>query len=229
MPEKPIDRTSKIEDEDEELDYEIDDIDDDEDVIEIDTDEEDLDEDLAQEIALADEIHKLEQAMKLKNASRVPIPKISSESSDDPVRLYLKEIGQVDLLDVDHEFWLATQLEAEKMLDKAENQLPDAKRGGVSIEDIFRSLYNDLATHWKHILEDTKDLKVDPPDFLMILKEAQQLQTTWQLKRQAYLREYLDNGMWSRDEDWDEVARASFKLFVILYLLPFHMEPQLKL
>jgi RNA polymerase primary sigma factor len=106
------------------------------------------------------------------------------------------------------------------MLDKAENQLPDAKRGGVSIEDIFRSLYNDLSTHWKHILEDTKDLKVDPPDFLMILKEAQQLQTTWQLKRQAYLREYLDNGMWSRDEDWDEVARASFKLFVILYLLP---------
>jgi len=196
-------------------------IDSDEEVIEIDPEqEEELDEDLVQEIALADEIHKMEQAMKQKNAARVPIPKITSESSDDPVRLYLKEIGQVDLLDVDHEFWLATQLEAEKMLDRVGSQQSPPKKGETNIDSIYRSLYSDLTTLWKHILEDTKDLKVDPPDFLCILKEAQQLQKTWHLRREAYLRDYLDNGMWSQNEDWDEVARAAFKIFVILYLLP---------
>ena len=68
-----------------------------------------LSEDLVQEIALADEIQRMERAQQQRNADRVPIPQITSETGSDPVRLYLKEIGQVDLLDVDHEFWLATQ------------------------------------------------------------------------------------------------------------------------
>ena len=220
MADKPTQLDQSIDDDDLEMDDILDD-DDDEDVIEIDPEKDtNLDEDLVQEITLADEIHKLEKAMKQKNAARVPIPKVTAESSDDPVRLYLKEIGQVDLLDVDHEFWLATQLEATKMLDQAEHQHPPEKRGELEIETIYRSLYNDLTTHWKHILEDTKDLNVEPPDFVEILREAQALQQSWHLRREAYLRDYLNNGMWSQNEDWDEVARAAFKIFVILYLQP---------
>ncbi len=190
------------------------------DLIEIDPDDENIDEEVAQEIALADEIQRLETAMQQKNAARVPIPKVSSESSDDPVRLYLKEIGQVDLLDVDNEFWLATLLEAEKKFEATRNQNPPDKRGRNYLVEVYCTLYTDLLGHWKNIGEDCKDLEIEAPDFLEILTEAQELQITWQLKRESYLRNYLDNGMWSKNDDWDEVARAAFKVFVILYLLP---------
>ena len=157
----------------------------------------------------------------------VPSP-LSSESSDDPVRLYLKEIGKVELLDVDHEFWLATRVEAPKRLEQIINQDSHIKRGSLSLNSVCRALYNELSTHWKHILEDTEDLNFDPPDFLEIFKEAQQLQESWDLQRKSYIRGYLDNGMWSRDEDWDEIARTAFKIFTALYLLPENTANQLR-
>ena len=41
-------------------------------------------------------------------------PAIALELSEDPVRLYLKEIGQIHLLDADSEFRLAARIEAER-------------------------------------------------------------------------------------------------------------------
>ena len=40
------------------------------------------------------------------------------ELSDDPVRLYLKEIGRVELLGTDQELWLAARMEAENHLER---------------------------------------------------------------------------------------------------------------
>jgi RNA polymerase primary sigma factor len=208
---------------DEELLDEIEDLDlEDEEV------DEKLSKEIAQEVAVADEIQRMERAQRQKNADRVPIPKISTETSDDPVRLYLKEIGQVDLLGVNHEFWLASQLEAPKVFDQARKQDPNLKRGKSTLESIFRFLYKDLKTLWKHILEDTADMGKEPPDFIRLLDEAQQLQYGWQLQREAYLRNYLDNGLWSRDEDWDEIARTAYKVFVIVYLMPYETARWLK-
>ena len=44
-------------------------------------------------------------------------PRVLAELSDDPVRLYLKDIGQIELLQVDHEFWLSARMEAMRRLD----------------------------------------------------------------------------------------------------------------
>src|SRR5690554_3157093 len=44
-------------------------------------------------------------------------PTIAIELSEDPVRLYLKEIGQINLLDADSEFRLAARIEAERFLE----------------------------------------------------------------------------------------------------------------
>ncbi len=182
--------------------------------------DEELSEEVVQEIALADEIQRMERAQKQRNADRVPIPRVTTETGSDPVRLYLKEIGQVDLLDVNHEFWLATQLEGPKFLDQTCKQNPIAQRGSGEEDAAFRALYSDLLKFWKAILEDTRDMKLDPPDFVSILDEAQQLQRTWMLEGKGYTRNYLDNGMWSSDDDWDEIARTTFKVFLILYLMP---------
>lgn len=43
-------------------------------------------------------------------------PEVAAELSEDPVRLYLREIGQVKLLDSDSEFRLATIIEASRFV-----------------------------------------------------------------------------------------------------------------
>jgi RNA polymerase primary sigma factor len=183
---------------------------------------------IAQEIVIGEEIQKIEAEFKRETTKPVTPPPVPVETSDDPVRLYLKEIGRVDLLDVDHEFWLATQVEATKRLERTRNQHPVAKRGNGSPKATYRALYDELFTHWKHILEDTNDLNFSPPDFSSTIEETQQLQTTWDLRRRSYLRDYLDNGLWSQDEDWDEIARTAFKIFTALYLLPKSVADQIK-
>jgi len=148
------------------------------------------------------------------------VKKAAAETGDDPVRLYLKEIGRVELLDVDHEFWLATQLDAINQFEITRKEHPISKRGKSTVDAAYRALLSDLAMHWKHILEDTGDLGFEPPDFIQILDEAQALHNGWHIEHAAYLRGYLDNGLWSKNDDWDSIARTAFRLFVILYLLP---------
>ena len=169
---------------------------------------------------LASELNKLEEGFKHGVIETEKAIRGQSESSDDPVKLYLKEIGRVDLLDVDHEFWLATQVEAIKQFARVRQEQKGKKGNKIPNDVVYRALYAQTCRHWQHIIEDAKDLKLEPPEFLEVLKEAQQLQETWKLRRRSYLRNYLNNGMWSKNDDWDEIARTSFKLFVGLYLLP---------
>ena len=49
------------------------------------------------------------------------------ELSDDPVRMYLKEIGRVDLLATDQELWLFARMEAEKSIETYRAELTDSK------------------------------------------------------------------------------------------------------
>ena len=49
------------------------------------------------------------------------------EVGEDPVRLYLKEIGSIELLASDQEFWLATRLDAAQRLDILSRQHPLAR------------------------------------------------------------------------------------------------------
>jgi RNA polymerase primary sigma factor len=187
-----------------------------------DDDELDLDDDNHEpaEEELAAELQKLEEELKQEVIKVEKVVRSTGETSDDPVRLYLKEIGRVDLLDIDHEFWLATQVDAINRLERIREEHNIIRGDKGATEAVYRSLYIQITRLWKHIMEDTKDLKRASPNFVEILDEAQQLQETWKLRRRSYLRHYLDNGLWSKDEDWDEIARNSFRLFVSLYLLP---------
>lgn len=56
---------------------------------------------------------------------------LSNESGEDPVRLYLSEIGQVKLLGADNEFRLATTIEGERMIEALKkNQTAQGNRTG---------------------------------------------------------------------------------------------------
>ena len=142
------------------------------------------------------------------------------ELGDDTVRLYLKEIGAVDLLDPDREFWLATRLQAIRAIDTIRRQHPSIQKRGGSPREVFRVFYDKVLTSWQRMLEDLAGLGQDPPDPLLIFTEAQMLRQTWDNPSPSYLRAYLDNGSWGKDPLWDEVARHAINVYIGLYALP---------
>ena len=147
-------------------------------------------------------------------------PSMAGELSDDPVRLYLKEIGGIDLLVPDQEFWLATRMEASRRVDSLTRQHPLIRTDDSLPQGIYKALYEELLTSWKRVEEDSQRLGFDLPDLNLILKEAQMLRQTWASDVPSYLHAYLDNGLWGNDPLWDGVARNAFTVFICLYLMP---------
>ena len=147
-------------------------------------------------------------------------PDLIMELGEDPVRLYLRDIGEIELLEADHEFWLATRIEAARRIDALNWGHPLARRGRAPGRSIYNALYDELATCWKRLREDTARLGHAYPDRGLILSEAQVLRRTWSMQTPSYLRAYLDNGHWGKDPLWDGVARNAFTVYLALYMLP---------
>ncbi len=154
-------------------------------------------------------------------------PELLADIGDGPVRLYLKEIGSIDLLETDQEYWLATRLEAAERVGVLSRQHPlarsqssDSDEDTTSADRIYIALFEDLKTSWNRLVEDANRLGYEHPDLNLILSEAQMLRSTWRKGTPSYLRTYLDNGLWGSDPLWDGVARNAFSVFLYLYMLP---------
>ena len=162
----------------------------------------------------------MEQEDELTGDTEVKVNKasVAAELSGDPVKLYLREIGQVDLLDVDSEFRLAVMIEANRLVNTFRRH--PHRKGLTATCSIYHSLIGELLTSWERLVEDAERLHHDLPDLGLILTEAQTLHISWKSDTPSYLRAFLDNGMWGRDELWDDLARKAFSVFLSLYLLP---------
>ncbi len=158
-------------------------------------------------------------------------PRLLSDGSEDPVRLYLKEIGNIDLLTADQEFWLAARLEASRRVDQLARLHQLTNRDSLDASDaalrltvpptrLYRLLYEDLLTSWSRVFEDTQRLGFTCPDLHLTLVEAQMLCSAWQSEAPSYLRAFLDNGLWGSDALWNGVARNAIAVFLYLYMLP---------
>jgi RNA polymerase primary sigma factor len=142
----------------------------------------------------------------------------AAEMSEDPVRLYLREIGLVKLLDADSEFRLSTSIEAERLLLTLKRR---PIRKGLSLaSSVYHHLLHELDTSWTRLLEDAERLETDLPDLGLVLAEAQALHAGGETAAPSYLRSYLASDLWGHDQLWDSMVRKAFSLFLCLYLLP---------
>jgi RNA polymerase primary sigma factor len=152
---------------------------------------------------------------------------LTIEMGDDPVRLYLKEIGRVELLDADHELWLAARMDAYKKLMNLQTSDQVRSRSGLDSEAIYRTLFDEVRSAWKGVLDDSKRLDQEFPDIQLILEEARQLGETWEGDSPSYIRAWLDNGLWGTDPNWEDVARNAIEVFLDMYLLPEDLQERL--
>jgi RNA polymerase primary sigma factor len=155
-------------------------------------------------------------------------PRLALEIGEDPVRLYLKEIGNIELLSADCEFRLSTRLEGANRLDSMIRQHPLARGGAPDPRKIYGALYEDLTINWARLQEDALRLGYACPDLVQILDEAQELRQSWQSDVPSYLRSYLNNGLWGYDRLWEGVARSAFAVYLYLYMLPGCLAEALK-
>jgi RNA polymerase primary sigma factor len=153
-----------------------------------------------------------------KESINIKNPEVALELSEDPVRLYLREIGQIKLLDSDSEFRLATMIESSRQVS-AFRRRPLRKRL-TSACAIYHFLLSEMSTSWKRLLEDAERLHHEPPDLGLMLSEAQALRAGWESNAPSYLRAFLDNGKWGNDPLWNDFAHKAYSVFLSLYLLP---------
>ncbi|GAB4581387.1 MAG: hypothetical protein Fur0022_41340 [Anaerolineales bacterium] len=142
------------------------------------------------------------------------------ELGDDTVRMYLREIGGVDLLAQDQEFWLSTRIQAIRNIDNVRRQHPALRQEYGHPSTIYKFIYENTLTSWQRLLEDTTRLGHAAPALLSIYAETQTLRQTWDSSSRSYLRAYLDNELWGRDAMWDEIARLAINVYTGLYILP---------
>lgn len=147
-------------------------------------------------------------------------------AADDPVRMYLKEIGQVHLLEPNRETWLSSQMAAVSLLNTVlarVNAEAEAHGGQMptNYHEIIATLYDHLIIFWDEVLDRASDFDLELPDLGLLLNEAQMLHHNHMTDHVSYIRSYLEQGgQWGRDEEWTELARSLFEVFQGLYLLP---------
>ena len=145
---------------------------------------------------------------------------ITVELSEDPVRLYLKEIGQIHLLDADSEYRLAARIEAMRFVTALQEKCATEPKTDQPYAYLFGLIYDELVTYYKRLDEDAQRMNYDTPDIALVLTETQFLRKQWQTDDPSYTRDYLDNGEWGKNTLWDALVRNAFTVFLCMYLLP---------
>jgi len=150
-------------------------------------------------------------------------------STDDPVRLYLREIGRIDLLEADHEFWLSSRMKARDHLQELQEALPND--GSIDPQKpntaLILAISDDLIKLCKTVKREVKKQEVINPDFILALTEAQMLRSTWEIKDPSYMRTFLDQEFWLRNKKPGDLIRSIFNIYLDFYLLPPKMGQRL--
>ncbi len=157
----------------------------------------------------------------------------NSANSDDPVRMYLKEIGQVPLLDSKREMWLSTQIAAERHLEALQDELASFDQQGPEPRepdhlDVERYAYLRLREDWLRLQESAAALDAEAPDFFRLLAETQATIANWDRDGFSYIRTYLNQRQWGKDEKWAGLARELFAVVHALYLFPYEHQTRMR-
>jgi len=180
--------------------------------------------DLSTQTANASSPHQGQTATNREQADRHPV---IIDASEDPIRMYLREIGQVALLESDQEVWLSTQMAAGDHLREVREALDKDGLQPAAASDVLLTVYDHALLWWRKTGTACQELGVALPDLFLLIQEAQMLRSMWQDNGPSYLRAYLEGGRWGHNEDWSQLAIAVFEVYLGLYMLPLSIQEQL--
>jgi len=143
------------------------------------------------------------------------------KSTDDPVRMYLLEIGQVSLLEHHEEVWLSLQRTAGTYLQDLRERLVDGKDGHLPRE-VLSALLEELCDARDEVVRRCSELEIAPPDLGRVVDEAAILQSSILPGESSYIHSFLEQNGWTSSQSPTRTALAErlFDVFRILYIVP---------
>ncbi|MCB0078156.1 MAG: RNA polymerase sigma factor RpoD [Anaerolineales bacterium] len=139
---------------------------------------------------------------------------------NDPVRMYLRDIGKVPLLSSDEEIWLGLWISAQQYIDDL------AQQGDVhqQARAIFRSAYSTLYDNWKIVNVGCREVGIDCPEFQQIVIDLEEVQTIWPPRHSFYPDRFFSRFYTEYDHELPEAVKTlKHRLFDVplsLHLLP---------
>ena len=144
---------------------------------------------------------------------------------EDPVRLYLREIGQINLLSADEEFWLSSRMKAQNLVVQVKENLKKTTQDGY--QDLMLLVINELLTINASVKGMAKKNPFAMPDIQLMLQETQALRQQWHVEQPSYLRDYLEKNFWVAEKRHRDQISQIFRLYLCLYVLPLNVSEAL--
>ncbi len=143
------------------------------------------------------------------------------KSTDDPVRMYLLEIGQVPLLNHHEEIWLSSQRAAGSYLGSIRERVAGEGEAGGE-QDVLDAVVQDLYAAWDSVERWCEELGLTPPDLGALVAEAAMLHDFVLPDSSSYIYFFLEEHGWtsSKDDGRTALADGLFGVFRALYVLP---------
>ncbi len=145
-------------------------------------------------------------------------PEIVAELLEDPVRLYLREIGLINLLSYEEEFRITSIIEAMRLATTFLQQ--PIRKGAQPGTKVYHSLVAELLIVWKRVQRDAQRLRLELPNLCEMIADAQVLQRGWEMETPSYVHALLMEEQWRQDPIRENMIRQVYDVFLCLYLLP---------
>ena len=143
------------------------------------------------------------------------------KSTDDPVRMYLLEIGQVSLLEHHEEVWLSVQRTAGTRVQSLRDEIVEDEDGNLA-QKVLGTLLQELREACEEVSRRCDELGVAPPDLAAVAAEAAFLQGNLLPAQSSYIHSFLERNGWTSSQSDTRTALAErlFDVFRVLYTLP---------
>ncbi|MEA3396439.1 MAG: RNA polymerase sigma factor RpoD [Chloroflexota bacterium] len=138
---------------------------------------------------------------------------------DDPVRMYFREIGQVDLLSPVQEIWLCIIREAGAHLGEIRQAMATSSNS-EPLKHTAIQLYKEARGAWRVGVRAAKKyhlLMVDPADIVTEVLQQQEILLSSSL---SVFQQYIGPNHWRNDPQWHPVIIQLLEMVTLLYLLP---------
>lgn len=174
-----------------------------------------------------DDKKKLKNDAKEKKENLIDIlnqAQLLKSPTDDPVRLYLREIGIIPLLSADSEFQLATHFKAGKRVEQWKQLFSESETPlQEAVIDNIQQL-NIAYTNFSEAIEILNFTEEQKPDLSSIINEAQELRNLWQADILSHLRAYFEQEPWlykkDKDGPWHQLIINLYEVYITSYILP---------
>jgi len=149
-------------------------------------------------------------------------PEVPVTFTNDPVRMYLREIGRVPLLHTHQEVWLSTQQDARTHLSSLNQRQDEETDQTPTPEDVHAKLVESLIRSWPSSLQAAQELGLPMPDLSNLIDEAESLHRATLPQQTSYLSTYLQNLNKSGQarEKHLGLTRHFYDMLMVLYMLP---------